>query len=433
MTESQKIELRRSKVRQRLGEIQKLTGDTYTDEVKTEEGALQDEYGALEVRHRSAIISEDKDLDDAKGDAGEPDAELRERVELRSKSLLTNYVTAILEGREVKGAEAELRSAAGIRGAGIPIEIFDTPTPERRGRAEDRADGPSLSPTTGTGVNLYPLFPSIFARSVVPRMGVAMPRSPSGTFATGTVTTDLTAAAKAKGTAQESTAAVVTTKTTQAHRVSARLSLQIEDIVTIGVGNFESILRQNVSLALSSQLDILGLTGDGQNANPQGLLSQLTDPADPTVVVDFDGYVALVAGGIDGGPWAEDMTAVRVLVNAETMRKAETTFQAATNYKGEISSAAYLRANSGGFMSSSRMPATASTIAQCLRYRAGTMGLNGVNAMTTALCPVFGELAIDDIYTSSASGTRHFTMHTLIGDVLIVQADAYERVDLKLA
>ena len=427
MTDSQKIELRRSKVRERLGEIQKLAGDAYSDAVKAEERALQDEYTDMEQRARSAIIAEDKVLDDAKGEAGEGDAEHRERVELRSKARLTNYVVAILEGRDAQGAEAELRKAAGIRGHGIPLELFDTPTPEQR------ADAPSLSPSAGTGVNLHPLFPSIFARSVIPRMGVSMPRAPSGTFATGTVMTDLTAAAKAKGAAQESTAAVITTKTTQAHRISARLSLQIEDIVTIGVGNFESILRSNLSLALSAKLDDLGLNGTGQGANPQGLLSQLTDPANPSDVVDFDAFVSLVAGGIDGGPWAEDMTAVKVLVNAATMRKAETTFQSATNYKGETSAAAYLRANSGGFMSSSRMPAAASNIAQCLRYRAGTMGLNGVNAVTTALCPVFAELAIDDIFTDSASGTRHFTMHTLIGDVLITQADAYERVDLKVS
>ena len=87
MTESQKIELRRSKVRERLGEIQKLSGDAYTDEVKTEESGLQDEYGGLELRHRSAIISEDSDLEPRKSEAGDADldAEARERVELRSK------------------------------------------------------------------------------------------------------------------------------------------------------------------------------------------------------------------------------------------------------------------------------------------------------------------------------------------------------------
>ena len=99
MTESQKLELRRSIVRERLGAIQKLSGDdAYTTEVQAEERALQDEYVTLEQRHRSAIISEDKDLDDAKGDAGEPDAETRERVELRRKASLTGYLTAARAG-----------------------------------------------------------------------------------------------------------------------------------------------------------------------------------------------------------------------------------------------------------------------------------------------------------------------------------------------
>ena len=63
MTESQKIELRRSKVRERLAEINKLSGDEYADETRTEERALQDEYTDLEQRHSSAQIAEDKDLE----------------------------------------------------------------------------------------------------------------------------------------------------------------------------------------------------------------------------------------------------------------------------------------------------------------------------------------------------------------------------------
>ena len=32
---------------------------------------------------------------------------------------------------------------------------------------------------------------------------------------------------------------------------------------------------------------------------------------------------------------------------------------------------------------------------------------------------------IDDIYSGSASGTRHFTLHVLLGDVILIQPDAY--------
>ena len=428
MTEAQKrlreLRERQSRERQRMAELSRL--ETLDDDTRAELDGLEAGTPDLERQLRaaeSALAAEQE----GETRAAAPDAEQREREELRSKARLTNYLLARLEQRMVTGAEAELNAAEGV--AGIPISIFDTP----RQPVEQRADTATTAPATGTGVNLSPVLPAIFARAVLPRLGVAMPRVGSGTFATMTVTASLSAGAMTAGAARESTAATLTPKTTTPHRVSARLSLRIEDIATIGVGNFESVLRENLMLALADELDKLGLNGDGSDPNPQGLLSQLTDPTDPTDAVDFDGFVTLAAGGIDGGPWAETLQAVRLLVNAETMRKAETTFQSATNYKGELSSAAYLRQHSGGFFGSSRMPAAASNIAQCLRYRAGTQGLKGVNAVRTSTCPVWNELGIDDIFSDSASGVRHFTLHALIGDVLIQQASAYERVDLKLA
>ena len=140
-----------------------------------------------------------------------------------------------------------------------------------------------------------------------------------------------------------------------------------------------------------------------------------------------------MAGGIDGGPWAETLQAVTLLVNAESQRLAETTFKDGSGFGGEMSAAAYLRANSGGFFSSRRMPATASDIAQAIRYRRGTAGLGGVDAVRAAVCPVWSVISIDDIYSDSASGTRHFTLHHLIGDVLIEQPDAFEQVAARLA
>ena len=36
-------------------------------------------------------------------------------------------------------------------------------------------------------------------------------------------------------------------------------------------------------------------------------------------------------------------------------------------------------------------------------------------------------------FTDSAKGIRHFTLHTLIGDVILIQGSAYERIAVKLA
>ena len=67
MTESQRIEMRRSKVRERLAEVAKLEGDAYTPEVRAEEVGLQDEYGQLETRFRTALLTESEELKAARG------------------------------------------------------------------------------------------------------------------------------------------------------------------------------------------------------------------------------------------------------------------------------------------------------------------------------------------------------------------------------
>ena len=127
------------------------------------------------------------------------------------------------------------------------------------------------------------------------------------------------------------------------------------------------------------------------------------------------------------------MTNVRILCNVDTMRLSERVFQSAASFAGEVSAASYLRSNSAGFFSSRRMPATASTIAQGLRVRMGTMGLDGVDAMRLGVCPVWAEVGITDIYSGSASGTHFMTLHSLIGDVLIEQASAYEPIKFKVS
>ena len=437
MTPSQKrlreLRDRQSRERGRMAELSLM--DELDAETRAELDKIEQGTSDLERQLRAATVALGDDDAEARAAAADgdpnPTGEDHERIELRRASRLGNYISAALMGRGPSGAEAELAAAAGV--GGIPLELFD-PLPEHRAAArETRA--PTGAPGT-VGVNLDPIRPLIYARAITPRIGVAMPRVDSGTFATATIASGTAAASRAPDAAAPDTAATFAVGSTTPHRVSGRLSIRIEDVAAVGNDNFESALRQNLMLALSDELDRLVLNGDSSTtaAEPDGLFVQITpDPMDPTAVVDFNGFVALSAGAIDGGPWAETMTSVMLLVNPETMRLAESTFQTAASYQGEMSSAAYLRSHSGGFLSSRRMPDTDTTIAQAIRHRAGTMGLDGVDAMRTAVCPVWAEVGIDDIYTDSAKGVRHFTLHSLIGDVLLVQPSAYEQVALKLA
>ena len=423
MTNAQKIRLRLSQVRQRLNEISGLEGDGFTDEVRTEAATLQSEYADLETRHQAAIVAEGE----AETRATEPDAERRERLELRSRASLTSYLRAALSGRQVDGAESELRSAAGI-GDGVPLELWDTPAAEGETRQDVATDAPGT-----VGVNLDHIRPAVFSASIAPKLGIEMPRVMSGSYASATITTSLTANARAKGAAQRSSAATFETTSVQPKRISARLGIRIEDVASVGQANFESILRENLALVLSDALDNQVINGDGAAPNLAGIFQRLADPADAPAVADFDTFAAAHAGGIDG-LWASTLKDVGIVCGPATMELAARTFQSAASYKGEMSAAAYAMASTGGLWTNTRMPDAASDIQQAILYRKGrSMLMGGAGAMRTAVCPHWNEVSIDDIYSGSASGERFFTMHVLLGDVILVQPAAYSQVSYRLA
>ena len=423
MTNSQRLSVRLSEIRQRLNEVAGLEGDAFTDEIRQESDKLQEEYKTKETQYRAAIVGEA----DAEKRAleTEPDAEMRERIELRSKASLTAYLRAALAGRRVDGAEKELQEAAKI-GEGIPLELWDVPEARAASEPEKRADTTTGAPGT-VGVNLQPLQPAVFSSSILPRLGIEMPRVASGTYASGTITTSLTAGSHAPGSAAMATAAAFTVQSVTPKRISARLGVRIEDVASVGQQNFESVLRDNLSLVLSDELDKQGLTGAGGNSGADlvGIFQRLTDPADPGTVADFDAFASAHAGGVDG-LWADNIRDVSIVCGPETYRLASVAFQSASSYKGEMSASAYAMANTGGFWTNARMPDPDSNIQQAILYRQG-------RSMRTAVCPHWNEISIDDIYTGSAQGERFLTFHVLLGDVILVQPAAYAQVAFKLA
>ena len=200
----------------------------------------------------------------------------------------------------------------------------------------------------------------------------------------------------------------------------------------MGQANFESILRENLSLVLSDELDKQAINGDGAAPNLAGVFQGLTDPTDPTAVADFDSFAAAHADGVDG-LWANTIKDVSIVCGPATYRLGSRTFQTATNYKGEMSAASYAAMNAGGFWTNKRMPDAVSTIQQAILYRMGRSMMGGTGAMRTAVCPHWNEISIDDIYSGSAKGERAFTMHVLLGDVILVQPDAYAQIAYRLA
>ena len=439
MTPAQKrlreLRERQSKERQRMAEL--ATAESLTDETRAELDGIEKGTPDLERQIRAATVALDEEERAAETrETTAPDAEQRERTELRSKARLTEYLLARAQGRMVSGAEAELCAAAGVQG--IPLELWDTLQPEQRQDRETRA----ITPAPGTvGVNFDPIRPAVFANSIAPRLGIAMPRVGSGTYATGTITTSQDAEAKAKSAAIAATAGAITVTTATPKRVSARIELTLEDIAAVGQANFESILRENLSLALSDELDDQAINGDGQAPNLSGMFKALTDPSAPaTGIATFDTFVSAFADGIDG-LWANTVKDVAIVAGVDSYKLSAKTFrdrvidtgQRGGVSLGDTSFADYAMGKFGGWWTNKRMPAKSSHVQQAILYRKGRSATGASAGMRTAVCPHWNEVSIDDIYSGSAKGERYFTMHVLLGDVILVQPDAYAQVSFRVS
>ena len=434
-TQLRKLRDRQSRERGRMAELALL--DSLDDETRAELDGIEKGTADLERQLRAAQVAVDEEDREAKdkgataADGG--DAEHRERLELRSRANVGGYISAALRRRAPGGAEAELAQAAGVDG--IPFELWQYP--EQR-RDEDRA----ITPAPGTvGINLDALRPAVFAPSIASKLMIDMPTVPSGTYATATITKSQTAEAKAKSGVIAATAGALTVTTATAKRVSARLELTLEDIATVGQANFEAILRENLSLALSDELDDQAINGDGQAPNLKGIFNALTDPSAPAVgVATFDTFVGSFADGIDG-LWANTVKDVAIVAGVDTYKLSAKTFRDRvidTAQRGGVSLgdeafSDYAMRQYGGWWTNKRMPATASNVQQAILYRKGRSAAGASAGMRTAVCPHWNEVSIDDIYSGSAKGERYFTMHVLLGDVILVQPDAYAQVSFRVS
>ena len=419
---------RQSRERGRMAELSLL--DSLDTETRAELDDIEKGTPDLERQLRAAATAVDTEDRAAVVETAEGDTD-PERVELRSRASIGRF---LLGAGKTSGAEAELQAELGLDSNQIPMEMWAPPA-ETRAATEKR----EITPAPGTtGVNLDALRPYVFAPSVVDRLMVEMPMVPSGTYATGTISTAATAGAVPKGGTGDvgdvlETAAAWTSQTTTPHRVGASLLLAAEDVAIVGVANFESILRQHISLVLSDELDDQLLNGAGATDDLEGIIHQLGGlPTAGATVASFDDFVAEFAGGIDG-LWASMMSDVSLTVGVTTYRLAAQTFRdtPADGGDGAIAFADYAMGRYAGFWTNKRMPAPDSNV------QTGILCRKGRSTMPTptrlAVAPTWGYISIDDIYSGARKGQRRYVLSVLVGDVLLVQPDAYDPVVFRVA
>ena len=108
------------------------------------------------------------------------------------------------------------------------------------------------------------------------------------------------------------------------------------------------------------------LNGDGSSDDLIGFFERLDDPTAPAAgVIDFDGFIAAFADGIDG-LWASTMGEVSIVAGPDTYKLSAKTFrdriidtaQRGGVSLGSTSFADYATAHTAGWWTNKRMPAT---------------------------------------------------------------------------
>ena len=425
MRKSVQLRIEQSELHEQIRTLNAL--ETLTDEQRAALDLATRRVQAIEVEVRAALVGEAESERVETRDASNLTPEQRERLDLRGRVSVGRFLAAALSGRQVTGAEAELQQAADVDG--IPVEAWETRDRlEARARAaagtvEHRAITPSPAVV---GINMDLLRPEVFAPTIADRLGIEMPMVESGTYATGTLTSGAAPAdAVGKSAVVPQIAGAFTIGTTSPHRAGASLGLALEDIAAIGQANFESVLRDNISMVLADEIDDQMINGDNKNDDIHGMFSRLTDAAAPVADVEtFARFSAIAASGIDG-LWASTLMDIAIVANPETYRLSASTFQ--TGNSADKSVAEYFRRELGAWWTNKRMPDKAAHIAKGILSRKGRPG------MRTAVCPHWGTISIDDIYSGALKGERYFTVSVLIGDVIVVQPSAYAEVAFRVS
>ena len=387
----------------RLSEIREQINAGSIDGMPKEQlETLRKESIGLEKEYRAEILNEER----------------TDRVELRSLFdgvELRSYVQAATSGGIIEGRAAELNQHMGLpveRGTVFVPHAALLPAGER---LEIRVDAITAPSADAGGRDQDTILARVFASSASAFLGVEM-KSVAYTepnyivFAAGVSPEN-----KANTIVKDAEAATLTPFTLEPLRLTARYSWNYTDNARIM--GLEEALRQDLSGALSEQMDNATLNGDGTAPNVAGFLSALTNPSDPGAVADIGAYVKAVTDSVDGR-YADTAGMVRLLMGAATYGHA-----AQANLSVDSMSALqHLESISQGVKVTAHMPAVANKFQQGIAI-AGNGHMSGK-------CPVWGGLelaSIRDPYTSAAAGIVNLSA-IMLWNFKLVRTAPYKQV-----
>ena len=304
MTVLQKIELRRSEIRERLGVIAGLEGEARTEAITGEQSGLMTELRESEPRLQAAIAAEEQDTRLRNPGDG---ANAEHRALIGRCNLGVVYATT-LEHRHTEGPERELQEALGLASNQIPLELLEV-----------RAATPA---PTDVGQNQSTIVPGVFPMACAGFLAIDMPRVPTGDAVFPVLTQNAEVKTPAENAAAAETTGSFSADVLSPARIQASFFYSREDRARFG--GMDESLRENLSMALSDGLDAQVLAG------PNGLLTATNLPANAAGAADsFLSYrKRLVYDRIDG-TYASTAQDLRIVMGGPTYANASEKYEVA--------------------------------------------------------------------------------------------------------
>ena len=207
----------------------------------------------------------------------------------------------------------------------------------------------------------------------------------------------------AKDSPHDSTAASWSVKVLSPKRMTARYTLAIEDAAVFA--GMEGALRDDLSGAISQQMDAEILAGDGTGQHVSGFFDAssgpLTAPSDPTAESGRPDYINAISGSVDGR-YALENSDVKLLIGAATNAHMASKF--GSGNASDMTAMEKVKAISGGCRVSAHIPAVASKFQLALACR----------KMGSAVAPIWRTVSlVRDPYSNASSGLVALNMHVL--------------------
>lgn len=311
MLESVKISRRQSEIRQALAGLAGKPDPT-EDETRSMD-SLDREYRANETRFRAALIAEDTERRDAKG-------ELETRGDKEWSDLLGKYemrqaVLSLDEGRALTGPTqeivAEMRSRNGYRGVPVPWEALE------------RRAGETVASGIFDPKRVLPTIDRLFPSSVSSRMGGQMINIDTGLLEIPLTTSSVTAgwAATETGNVAGPTVFATTERSlSPAQNLGIQVKLTRKSMKQSGA-ELEQAIRRDINGTMEAVLDAAVFNGAGASGVPLGVIAGQSTYGYGTTAVSAAASASVfrtVAATFMGANAANSPGDVRILAHPQT-------------------------------------------------------------------------------------------------------------------